>query len=98
MRVLGIGWLGTRTNHFPEMVRFTTDVLGLAPAVDQPDLAIFKLPDGDEFEIVGADNDGLPNADQPIAAFLVDEVESARAEMATTLGRISAHRTGAFTS
>jgi Glyoxalase/Bleomycin resistance protein/Dioxygenase superfamily len=81
MRVLGIGWLGTRTDHFPEMVTFATNVLEMTPAVDQPDVAIFRLPDGDEFEIFGPNNDGLPNEDQPIAAFLVEEVEAARAEM-----------------
>jgi catechol 2,3-dioxygenase-like lactoylglutathione lyase family enzyme len=81
MRVLGIGWLGTRTDHFPEMVTFATDVLDLAPAVSEPGLAIFQLPDGDEFEIFGPENDGLPYPEQPVAAFLVEKVEPARAEM-----------------
>jgi hypothetical protein len=81
MRVLGIGWLGTRTDHFPEMVTFATNVLEMTPAVSEPGLAIFTLPDGDEFEIFGPENNGLPYPDQPVAAFLVEEVESARTEM-----------------
>jgi catechol 2,3-dioxygenase-like lactoylglutathione lyase family enzyme len=81
MQVIGIGWLGTRTGHFAEMVHFATDVLGLTPSVDQPDLAVFKLPDGDEFEVFAAGNDDLPFAHVPVAAFLVDDVDRARAEM-----------------
>jgi catechol 2,3-dioxygenase-like lactoylglutathione lyase family enzyme len=83
MDVRGIGWLGTRTERFAEMVAFAQDVLGLTPAVDRPDLAVFKLPDGDEFEVFGPANDDLPFPNVPVAAFLVDEVETARAAMET---------------
>jgi catechol 2,3-dioxygenase-like lactoylglutathione lyase family enzyme len=81
MRVLGIGWLGTRTDRFAEMTRFATEVLGLTPAVDEPDVAVYRLVDGDEFEIFGPDNDDLPYDEYPIVAFLVEDVEAARAEM-----------------
>jgi catechol 2,3-dioxygenase-like lactoylglutathione lyase family enzyme len=81
MDVKGIGWLGTRTERFDEMVRFATDVLGLTPAVNRSDLAVFKLADGDEFEVFGPGNNDLPYPDVPVAAFLVADVETARAEM-----------------
>jgi catechol 2,3-dioxygenase-like lactoylglutathione lyase family enzyme len=81
MQVKGIGWLGTRTDRFAEMVDFTTDVLGLTPSVNAPDIAVFKLPDGDEFEVFAAGNDDLPFPNIPVAAFLVPDVDRARAEM-----------------
>lgn len=81
MRVTGIGWLGTRTDRFAEMVRFATDVLGLTPSVDTPDVAAFRLPDGDEFEVFAPGNADLPFPHVPVAAFLVPDVDAARAEM-----------------
>jgi catechol 2,3-dioxygenase-like lactoylglutathione lyase family enzyme len=81
MQIKGIGWLGTRTDHFAEMVRFATDILGLAPSVTTPDVAIFKLPDGDEFEVFAPANDDLPFPNVPVAAFLVPDVDQARVEM-----------------
>lgn len=84
MRVRGIGWLGSRTERYEAMVRFATDVLGLTPASVSPDMAVFRLPDGDEFQLFGPANENLPFADQPVAAFLVDDVREARAEMEAT--------------
>jgi catechol 2,3-dioxygenase-like lactoylglutathione lyase family enzyme len=81
MHVKGIGWLGTRTDNFAAMVEFATDVLGLTPSLNSPDLAIFHLPDGDEFEVFAAGNDDLPFPNVPVAAFLVADVDHARAEM-----------------
>ena len=81
MRVLGIGWLGTRTEAFDAMARFTIDIMGMTPARHTDDQVVFHLPDGDEFQIFSATNPGLPYDDQPVAAFLVEDVASARAEM-----------------
>jgi catechol 2,3-dioxygenase-like lactoylglutathione lyase family enzyme len=81
MRILGIGWLGSRTAAYEAMTGFTVDILGLTPAFRTDDMAVFRLPDGDEFQLFGPDNDNLPFADQPVAAFLVDDVPAARAEM-----------------
>jgi hypothetical protein len=44
-------------------------------------MVVFRLPDGDEFQLFGPENDDLPFADQPVAAFLVDDVPAARAEL-----------------
>lgn len=81
MRVLGIGWLGSRTSAYAEMTDFAINLLGLTPAVRTDDMAVFRLPDGDEFQLFGPDNAGLPFADQPVAAFLVEDVPAARTEL-----------------
>jgi catechol 2,3-dioxygenase-like lactoylglutathione lyase family enzyme len=73
--------LGTRTEHFTAMVTFATDILGLVPALQTPELAIFHLADGDDFEVFAGGNDDLPFPNVPVAAFLVADVEQARAEM-----------------
>jgi catechol 2,3-dioxygenase-like lactoylglutathione lyase family enzyme len=49
--------------------------------VNNPDFAVFTLPDGDEFEIFAAGNDDLPFPNVPVAAFLVDDVDRARSEL-----------------
>ena len=83
MRVLGIGWLGSRSAAFQEMVNFASNVLGMTLTNLQADLAVFKMPNGDEFQLFGPQNNNLPYADQPVAAFLVEDVAIARAEMET---------------
>lgn len=81
MRILGIGWLGSRTAAYEAMTDFAVDTLGLTPAVLKDDMAVFRLPDGDEFQLFGPNNANLPFADQPVAAFLVDDVPAARADL-----------------
>jgi catechol 2,3-dioxygenase-like lactoylglutathione lyase family enzyme len=81
MRVLGIGWLGTRTDKFNEMANFAIDIMGMTPARHTDEHVVFHLPDGDEFQIFSANNPGLPYDDQPVAAFLVEDVVAAREEL-----------------
>lgn len=81
MRVLGIGWLGTRTGEFDAMAHFAIDIMGMTPTLHTGEHAVFHLPDGDEFQIFSANNPGLPYDDQPVAAFLVEDVAAARTEM-----------------
>jgi hypothetical protein len=81
MKVLGIGWLGSRTAAFQEMVNFAANVLGMTLTNLQSDLAVFKMPNGDEFQLFGPENNNLPFADQPVAGFLVEDVAIARTDM-----------------
>jgi catechol 2,3-dioxygenase-like lactoylglutathione lyase family enzyme len=81
MRVLGIAWLGTKTSAFDEMTHFATEIMGMTPASRSDGLVVFHFPDGDEFEIFSAEHPGLPVDDQPVTAFLVEDVAAARAEM-----------------
>jgi catechol 2,3-dioxygenase-like lactoylglutathione lyase family enzyme len=82
------------------MVAFATDVLGLTASVNTPDVAVFKLPDGDEFEVFAGDNADLPFANVPVAAFLVADVDRARAAMeakgAHFIGPTTHHGTSAW--
>ncbi len=81
MRAKGLAWLGTRTAHFADMVRFAADVLGLRLAVRAPTLAVFKLDDGSLFEIFAAEDPEHRFIHAPVGGFLVDDVDAARAEM-----------------
>jgi hypothetical protein len=56
VKVLGISWLGTRTDDVPALVASYRDVLGLAPDIDDEGFAVFRLPDGDVVEVFAADD------------------------------------------
>lgn len=87
MRVRRISFLGVRTEHFDEMTTFVRDVLGLTPAFANPGWAGFKLGSGerDLFEIYGSafrdERLFASAADGPVAAFDVDDLAAARAEL-----------------
>ncbi len=81
MEIKGIGWLGTRTSRFQEMVKFARECLGLSPSFPESDFAIFELPNGDLFEIFGLSDKEHTFMTCPVAGFLVNNVEEARAEM-----------------
>ena len=81
MKIKGIVWLGTRTEHFEEMVTFCREVLGLAQSHLQPGFAIFDAPNGDRLEVFGEGTDFNTFMTHPVAGFLVDDIVGARAEM-----------------
>jgi catechol 2,3-dioxygenase-like lactoylglutathione lyase family enzyme len=51
MRVLGLCWLGLRTQQFDEMVSFFRDVVGMNPIRDEPGIAGFEMIDGTNLEL-----------------------------------------------
>ena len=81
MNVKGIVWLGTRTDHFEPMVDFCNNVLGLSQTFIEPGFAIFDMPNGDRFELFGPQQSLNTFMTHPVAAFLVDDIVAARAEM-----------------
>ena len=91
MEVKGIVWVATRTPRYEEMRRFVGGVLGLEVAYEEEDFALFSFPNGDTFEVTGPrspvyrDPELDPHPDgrgpMPIAAFQVDDVDAARAEL-----------------
>lgn len=82
MRVHGLGWLGTRTEHFDEMVAFCRDILGLELQKEERGMTVFVLPDGSPFEIFTPDEpEHQAFTTGPVAGFVVDDVDAARAEM-----------------
>ena len=81
MKVKGLVFLGTRTSEFDKMVGFARDVLGLSPRIEGPDFAVCELPNGDKIEIFGPRDKDHDFMTCPVAGFLVEDVEQARAEM-----------------
>jgi hypothetical protein len=80
VRIKGIVWIGTRTERFAEMRDFIARITGRPPWIDQHDFAVFDLPNGDRIEIFRPGG-GAPPFDAPVAGFLVEDVDEARAEL-----------------
>lgn len=82
MRVKGLAWLGIRTRHFEDTTRFFGETLGLRVEHAEPDFMVFKLPNADTVEVFGpGDRDHAHFETGPVAGFLVDDVEEARARL-----------------
>ena len=85
MEIKGLAWLGSRTNNYAEMVAFCSEKLGLNQVLTKDDMAVFRMPNGDVFEIMApAIDTRQPELDQlecPKVEFLVDDVHNAREEM-----------------
>lgn len=81
MKIKGIVWLGTRTAQFEQMTDFCRSVFGLSQRLLEPGFAVFELPNGDLFEVFGSDQPMNKFMTHPVAGFLVDDIEAARAEM-----------------
>lgn len=81
MNIKGISWLGTQTEKFSEMVHFFEKISGQTPRLLMPDYAMFVLSNGDRLEVF-APEPGTPEfSEQPIAGFLVDDIEAVRTEL-----------------
>jgi catechol 2,3-dioxygenase-like lactoylglutathione lyase family enzyme len=77
----GIVWLGARTTQFSEMVSFAEGVLGLRAAHSEDGLAVFKLENGNTFEVFDEKHEGGGHPDGVAGGFLVDDAEEAAAEL-----------------
>lgn len=85
MEVKGIAWVGTRTSQYAAMVRLFGEGLGLRMAYEQPDFAVFELPNGDNVEVFGPSDTERTYFDSgPVVGFRVGDVERARAELEAT--------------
>jgi hypothetical protein len=81
MKIKGIVWLGARTDRFDEMTDFCRDLLGLSQTLLEPGFAVFDMPNGDRLEIFGPQGSYNTFFTHPVAGFLVDDIEAARAEL-----------------
>jgi catechol 2,3-dioxygenase-like lactoylglutathione lyase family enzyme len=82
MHVKGLIWLGLRTTHFEEMVKFFRDVMGLQPIRDEPELAGFQLTNNTQVELYRPEEEFHAFfTTGPVVAFQVDDVDAARATM-----------------
>jgi hypothetical protein len=81
MRLLGVSWIGIRTERFGEMVAFFTR-LGLSPLIEEPDFAMFQLGDGDQVEVFGPAVESQAHfTTGPVAGFRVEDIVAATKEL-----------------
>lgn len=91
MKTSGIAWVSSRTPRYAEMRGFVADIVGLEPYHEEDEFALFSFPNGDTFEVTGPGSpvyedpklDDHPDGrgPAPVAAFQVDDVDAARAEL-----------------
>jgi catechol 2,3-dioxygenase-like lactoylglutathione lyase family enzyme len=84
VRVLGYAWAGLATDDFDRSLRFFKDVLGLPVEVELDDLAILTVGPGQQLEIFGGNQPGKALTQNPVIAFEVDDLDSARNELIAT--------------
>jgi glyoxylase I family protein len=79
MRILGLVFAGSATDHRAEMVRFATETLGLERAeVGGAEADMFELPDGSTFAV--ADPRGMGDTSRSLG-FLVANLGEAVSEL-----------------
>jgi predicted enzyme related to lactoylglutathione lyase len=82
MKVKALSWMGVKTSQFDDMVHLYRDVLQLHLELEQPDFAVFRLPNGDTLELFGPAG---PNAHLAqgivVCGFRVDDIEQARQDL-----------------
>lgn len=82
MKVLGVVWVGTRTDRFEETVRFFGDVLGVRLDTPRADFAYGQMPNSSVLEVFGpSDRDHTHFSTGPVAEFLVEDIGAAIDEL-----------------
>jgi predicted enzyme related to lactoylglutathione lyase len=82
MKVLGVVWVGTRTDAFEPTMEFFRSVLGIDLERMNSDFGWSRLPDTSQFEIFGpGDADHLDFTTGPVPEFLVDDLAGAIEEL-----------------
>lgn len=82
MRIIKLAWLGTRTDRPEAMVTFFREVLGLRLEATLPGFSVLTLPDGSKVEVFSGEGDVNRHfTTGPVAEFLVDDVETAAADL-----------------
>ncbi len=99
MEAKGLAWLGTKTRRFEETAGFFGKTMGLKKEHEEPDFAVFKLPNGDTVEVFGPGERGHDHfSTGPVVGFLVDDVSGARMELEDAgiafIGPVHTHEDG----
>lgn len=81
MKVKGYAWAGLATDDFDRSLRFFTEVMGLPIELRGEDLAILTVGDGQQLEIFGGDQPGKALTRNPVIAFEVHDMATARSEL-----------------
>lgn len=82
MKILGLDWVGTRTDRFRDTVDFFEQTIGLPVGVREPDFARLDLPNGSCVEVFGpGEPDHLYFTTGPVVGFSVEDIEAARHDL-----------------
>ena len=84
MKIAGIAWVGVRTNSFESMKHLAEQTLGLSAVHESPDFVVYRLPNGDKFEIFGPKSPFAPEQfarNEVVCGFRVDDIDRAREEL-----------------
>ena len=83
MHISGYSWVGVRTEDFESTITFLADILGLPLAGRAADreIAAFRLPSGQFFEVFGPNDAGIQTTTCPVVGFEVADVWAARREL-----------------
>ena len=81
MNIKGLAWLGTRTLEFDAMRNLFQNIMGLKLAHEEPGFIVWELPNGDKVELFGDESEYNKFFTNPVAGFLVEDIDSARAEL-----------------
>jgi catechol 2,3-dioxygenase-like lactoylglutathione lyase family enzyme len=82
MKVLGVSFLGIRTEQFAATARFFTEIMGLPLTRGEPDVAGFRLGERTTLEVYGpGDTFHAFFGSGPVVGFRVEDFDSAYVEM-----------------
>ncbi len=84
MEVVGLSWVGTRTERFEETARFFGEVMGIERHDEQPGFVSFETPRGDKVEVFDkeeSEHDFMSTG--PAVGFAVTDIDAARSELET---------------
>lgn len=82
MEVIGLSWIGTRTERFEETARFFGEVLGIDRDDEQPGFVSFKTPRGDKVEVFDTnESEHGFMITGPAVGFAVTDIDDARSEL-----------------
>ena len=82
MKVIGVVWVGTKTEKFDETVKFFRDVLGVPVDEVEQDFAWSRMPNTSQLEIFGPRNTEHDHfTTGPVPEFLVEDLSVALEEL-----------------
>ena len=94
MKVKALHWLGTRTAEHDATSAFFRDVLGLPVEHAEHDFTVLRVADGATVEVFGPESEFNAHLTHPVAGFLVEDLDSAAAELEAAGAEIVLPRQG----
>src|SRR5215204_3897391 len=84
MDISGFSWVGIETEDFEATISFLTEKLGLplTERAENAQIAHFRLPSGQLFEVFGPGVTDVHTTSCPVVGFDVEDVQMARQELA----------------